>query len=711
MDPSRYLNRELSLLDFQERVLALASHPRVPLLERVKFVAIVSQNLDEFFQVRVAGLQEQARSHVAGPGPDGMTPSEQLRAIRERVEALIETRDTVFLKEILPALEAEGIRIVGWDSLQSEERAVLDDVFERQIFPVLTPLAVDPSHPFPYVSNLSLNLAVLVKDPSSGRMQFARVKVPQILPRFVNLPGSGNFIALEQLIAAHLDRLFPGMEIAGHYTFRVTRNADLAVEEEEAEDLLEAMETVLRFRQHSARAVRLQAHMSISDEILDLLQRELELQPIDVYVSRAPLALGGLFALLEFERPDLKYPPWTPTTQPALVDRADSPVDYFTLLKQGDLLVHVPYESFTTSTGAFLAQAADDPNVLAIKQTLYRTSAPEDPALGGEASIVRSLIRAAQAGKQVVVLVELKARFDEEANINWAKMLEAAGVHVVYGVSGLKTHSKTVLVVRKEHDGLRRYSNVGTGNYNPKTARLYEDLHMFTADPEIGADLSELFNSLTGFSQADTYRRLIVAPTMLRPRMLQRIREEAAKGSDGYIFLKCNHLVDPEVIDALYEASAAGCRVDLVVRGMCSIRPGVPGLSEHIRVRSIVGEFLEHSRIYRFGNPGGQAIYYMGSADMMPRNLNNRVEVLVPVTDVRLKARLEQILQAAVEDTEMAWELGADGTWHRVAGPVRPTEPPVTSEEALSGRMRQPDIGVPNLQERMKALAIERSRS
>ena len=665
-EPERYINRELSLLDFQERVLALAEDHELPLLERLKFVAIVSSNLDEFFQVRVAGLRNQVATGDT-PSADGLTSGLQLVAIREKVQRLDERIDRVYTKDIAPALAAADIKISQWEELDTADRSYLSAVFDEQIFPVLTPLAVDPSHPFPYISNLSLNLAVLVRNPERRAHDFARVKVPPILPRFVALPGSRVFVALEQVIAAHLGRLFKGQEIVERSPFRVTRSAEFAVEEEEANDLLEAMESVLRFRQRGAEAIRLEVGVKMTPDILELLIRELAISDEAVYRREAPLGLSGLWELYALDRPELKQEPWTATTQPAL--SASEEVDLFEVLAKQDVLVHHPYESFATSTGALVAQAARDPDVLAIKQTLYRTSVPDDPAIGGEAAIVESLIAAAEAGKQVVVLVELKARFDEATNIVWAKKLENAGAHVVYGVPGLKTHSKILLVVRREEQGLRRYAHIGTGNYNPNTARIYEDLGLFTSDPDIGADLSNLFNALTGYSRSQTYRRLLVAPATLRPRIVERIREEATRGRAGRILLKLNHIMDPEIIDELYAASQKGCRIDLIVRGICGLRAGVTGLSENIRVRSIVGKYLEHSRIYRFGDPDLGAVYYLGSADLMPRNLSGRVEALTPVTDVGLKARLETILEILLADDTLAWEMDAGGnSWSRVSG-------------------------------------------
>jgi polyphosphate kinase len=662
--PEHFVNRELSLLDFQKRVLAIAEDSSTPLLERLRFVAIVVQNLDEFFQVRVAGIQNQIAGRVTTRTFDGMTPADQMAAIRIEVSALFERIDSLFTDDLAPHLQKEGIHLLDYEDLSVEDIEQLEARFEAEVFPVLTPLAVDPAHPFPYISNLSLNLAVVVRDPHDDDLQFARIKVPPLLPRFVPL-GDHRYVRLESVMARNVDRLFPAHPIVDAFAFRVTRSADLAVEEEEADDLLEAMESVLRFRQRSASAIRLEVDPGASAETLDLLIRELDLEEDHVYHRNAPLDLSALFELVAIDRPELKDSPWTPTTNPRFSSTSEHDVDFFEEIRGADILVHHPYESFATSTGAFLAQAAADPDVLAIKQTLYRTSASEDPALGGEEEVVRSLIAAAEAGKQVVVLVELKARFDEAANITWAKMLENAGAHVVYGVVGLKTHARILLVVRREQEGLRRYAHIGTGNYNPKTARLYEDLGMFTADPDLGRDLSELFNTLTGYGTPTSYRRLLVAPSMLRSRITERIREEAAKGAEGRILFKINHIVDPHMITELYAASLAGCQIDLIVRGICSLRAGVPGLSPTIRVRSIVGRFLEHSRIYRFGDPSHGAVYYTGSADLMTRNLDGRVEALTPVVDARLKARLEELLDILMTDDTQAWQLD-DDRWTKV---------------------------------------------
>jgi polyphosphate kinase len=639
-------------------VLALAEDAALPLLERLKFVAIFAQNLDEFFQVRVSGLQEQVEAGVSKRSPDGRTPAEQLEGIRERAQELSDKAAGLFAAELVPALEKERIKIVrSVDALDPADLGYLEREFVERIFPVLTPLSVDPAHPFPYISNLSLNLAAMVRDPMTGVRRFARVKVPPLLPRFVPLPDGERFVPLETVIASHLDRLFPGMELVAHHTFRLTRDADLEVEEDEAEDLLEAIRSVLRRRRRGANPVRLEIDETMSAEVLELLRRELDLEESEVVVSPGMLDLGGLWSLVELDRPELKQEPWVPVTQPRL-SNGEGPPDLFGVLRAGDVLVHHPYDSFTSSVEAFVEQAARDPAVLAIKQTMYRTSAQESP-------IIRALIRAAELGKQVVALVELKARFDEEANITYARELEQAGVHVVHGVVGLKTHAKISLVVRREAGGVRRYAHVGTGNYNPVTAKLYEDIGLLTADPEIGADLTDLFNLLTGYSRQRDYRTLLVAPHYLRPQMIDLIRGQGGPG--GRIVLKMNALVDPDMIDALYEASQAGAEVDLIVRSICCLRPGVPGLSQRIRVRSLVGRYLEHSRIFRFGEHD-EVTHYIGSADLMQRNLDRRVEALVPVSDPALAARLDQILEVLMQDDMLAWTLGPDGAWTKVRG-------------------------------------------
>jgi polyphosphate kinase len=653
---TRYINRELSRLDFDERVLAMAEDPKLPLLERVRFLAIFSQNLDDFFQVRVAGLKEQVLAAVGAASPDGMSPLEQLRAIRTRVESLIDRQVGLYQREIIPALAAAGITLVRGEEVSRKELTRLHSVFREQIFPVLTPLAVDPGHPFPYISHLSLNLAVLVRDPQQREQRFARVKVPPVLPRFVPLVEGERYLPLEDLIALHLQALFPGMDIVSHHPFRVTRDGDLDDVDSDAEDLLAAIQTELRRRRRHARVVRLEVDPRMSNEVLDLLTRELELQSTDVYKLDGLLDMGSLINFTHLDRPDLKEEVWTPTTQPRLRGVAAQAPDLFAVLRAGDVLAHHPYDSFATSVEALIDQAAADPDVLAIKQTLYRTSGPASP-------IVRALIRAAERGKQVVALVEIKARGDEQANIGWARALEEANVHVVYGLLGLKTHAKVTLVVRREGAHIQHYLHVGTGNYNPNTARGYEDVSLLSADSDIGADVTELFNLLTGYSRQSRYRKLLIAPTNLRSSIMQLIEREGVVG--GRIIIKVNNLIDQEIIEALYSASQGGAQIDLIVRSMCSLRPGVAGLSDRIRVRSIVGQFLEHSRIFCFGN-GGRPEYYLGSSDLMPRNLDRRVEAVVPVGDPKLRQRLQQILDVLLADDVLAWELGADGSWRRV---------------------------------------------
>ena len=654
---SRYINRELSRLDFDERVLAMAEDPRLPLLERVRFLAIFSQNVDDFFQVRVAGLKEQVLAAISVASPDGLSPVEQLKAIRARVESLVDRQVGLYKREIVPALAQSGIAIVRADEVSKRELAQLHTVFREQIFPVLTPLAVDPGHPFPYISHLSLNLAVRVRDPQRPRQpRFARVKIPPVLPRFIPLVDGERYVPLEDVIAVHLPALFPGMEIVAHHPFRVTRDGDLDDVDSDAEDLLAAIQTELRRRRRHARVVRLEVDPGMSAEVLDLLMRELELQPSDVYQLDGLLDMGSIAVLTQLDRPDLKEETWTPTTQPRLRGIGAEAPDLFAVLRSGDVLAHHPYDSFATSVEALIDQAASDPDVLAIKQTLYRTSGPASP-------IVRALIRAAERSKQVVALVEIKARGDEQANIGWARALEEANVHVVYGLLGLKTHAKVTLVVRREGGHIQHYLHVGTGNYNPNTARGYEDVSLLSADSDLGADVTELFNLLTGYSRQSRYRKLLVAPTNLRTGITQLIEREAVVG--GRIIIKVNNLIDQEIIDALYAASQSGAQVDLLVRSMCSLRPGVPGLSERIRVRSIVGQFLEHSRIFMFGN-GGRPEYYLGSSDLMPRNLDRRVEAVVPVSDSRLRHRLQQILDISLADDVLALELGPDGAWRKV---------------------------------------------
>ncbi len=656
LETPRFLNRELSRLDFDERVLAMAEDPKVPLLERLRFLSIFSANLDDFFQVRVAGLKEQVLAAVAMASPDGMSPLEQLRAIRTRVEALVQRQLRIFNAELLPALAAAGITVVRGEDVTKKELGQLHSVFRQQIFPVLTPLSFDPAHPFPYISHLSLNLAVIVRDPQLNQQRFARVKVPPVLPRLIPIAEGRRYVPLEDVIALHLQALFPGMEVVDHFPFRVTRDGDLDDIDSDAEDLLAAIQTELRRRRRHARVVRLEVNPGMSAEVLELLTRELELQPSDVYQSDGLLDLGAMGSLAHLDRPDLKEEPWTPTTQPRLRGLGAEVPDLFVVLRSGDVLAHHPYDSFATSVEAFIDHASSDPDVLAIKQTLYRTSGPNSP-------IVRALIRAAEAGKQVVALVELKARGDEQANIAWARALEEANVHVVYGLVGLKTHAKVTSVVRREGRHIQHYVHVGTGNYNPSTAHQYEDVSLLSADPDLGADVTELFNLLTGYSRQNRYRKLLVAPTSLRSDLAHLIEREAKPG--GRILIKVNNLVDPDIIDSLYAASQAGADIDLIIRSMCSLRPGVAGLSERIKVRSLVGRFLEHSRIFAFGR-GDEAEHYLGSSDLMPRNLDRRVEVVVPVTDSLLRARLQSILDMFLADDMLAWELSPDGSWHKV---------------------------------------------
>jgi len=681
--PSRFLNRELSWLDFGARLLDLAADDKLPLLERVKFLAIFASGLDEFFQVRVAGLKDQIAAGVRPASPDGMTPVEQLGAIRVRVLELVKRQSKIFSPDIQPALRLSGIHLTDFAALDAAAKEELRQIFERDLYPVLTPLSVDPGHPFPYISNLSLSLAVRVEDKQTGEARFARVKVPPLLPRFVQLSDGTRLIPLEQVIAANLSTLFPEMSIGARHCFRVTRNAEIDFEETDAEDLLEAIELELR-RRRFGKAVRLEVDPQIGLEAKRLLLEELELSEGDVYAPEAPLDLSQLWSIAAMDRPDLRDRPWTPIVPPRINVGGQVDEDIFSVIRRHDVLLHHPYESFSNSVEAFIAQAAADPDVLAIKQTLYRTS--------GDAQFVTSLAQAA-ASKEVVALVELTARFDELRNIAWARQLEEAGVHVVYGVVGLKTHAKTILVVRREADGIRYYCHIGTGNYNSDTARSYEDLGILTCNPEIGRDLTNLFNYLTGFSRPVTTNALVLAPNGFRPWVLGRIAEEAKAGEGGRIAFKVNGITDPEVIDALYAASQAGCRIDLIVRGLCSLRPGVPGLSENISVRSIVGRFLEHSRIYRFGAPGPEvrahalfgsspdpdaaheAEYFIGSGDLLQRNLDFRIEALTPVLEPVLCSRLEDAFDVALADDRFAWVLDANGAWSRV-----PTERGISSQ-------------------------------
>lgn len=673
---SRYLNRELSWLDFNGRVLSLAMDGEVALLERVKFCAIFAGNLDEFFEVRVAGIKDQIEANVEQRTLDGLRPRAQLAILRSAVRDLVSRHDALFVDELMPELAKEGISIVAWSDLDHADQAALEQIFVDGIFPVLTPLAVDPGHPFPYISNLSLNLGATVVDPVTHDQRFARVKVPSLLPRVVALPDGLRFILLEDLIRSQFQSLFPGMDIANSYTFRVTRNADISLEEGEAEDLLAAVETELR-RRRFGRAVRLEVSANTPDSVVDMLIEELELDPLDVSHIVGPIDLTGLWPLVGLDRPEIKDSPWKPRTPIVLQQDAEGTIDLFARIRAGDILVHHPYDSFTSSVERFIETAATDPDVLSIKLTLYRTS--------GDSPVVKALIDAAERGKQVAALVELKARFDEQANIVWARKLEEAGVHVVYGLVGLKTHTKVALVVRSEPEGLRRYCHVATGNYNSTTARLYEDLGLFSARPDLGDDLIKLFNGLTGFARPVKYTHLVVAPSGMREKMIDLIVNEmpSPTSKPGRIILKMNSLVDQPVIEALYEASQAGVEIDLIIRGICCLRPGVEGLSENIRVRSIVGRFLEHSRVWYFanGNGDGSHAFFIGSADMMPRNLDRRVEAIVPILEPTLQDRLMALLHTLLADNVSAWTLAPEGEWARV-----PT--PMESSEKISAHMK-----------------------
>jgi len=661
ISPDTYINRELSWLEFNKRVSSLTRREDFPLLEKAKFLAIWSSNLDEFFQVRVAGLKEQVAHGIRSSTPDGLTPTQQLAAIRSEVDSQYQEISKVFLTDVAPALAVEGIVFSDYSSLDADDKEYLDEQFRDLVFPVVTPLAVDPAHPFPYISNLSLNLAIFVRNPETQLTRFARVKIPPILPRFVVLPDGERFVPLEQVIATHLDSLFPGMEVLGHHVFRVTRNADFEVEEDEGGDLLMTIESELTQRRFG-RVVRLEIHPDLPEDVLDLLMREMGATEDDVYRVDGPLDLSGMWGIYDVNRPELKFDVFTPVTPPRLGSLPNELVDMFDVVRQGDLMVHHPYDSFATSVESFIIKASRDPNVLAIKITLYRTNR--------DSKIMDALIEASEEGKQVVALVELKARFDEERNIEWAQRLEDSGVHVMYGVVGLKTHTKIALVMRREGDRVVRYAHIGTGNYNETTARTYEDLGVLTADQDIGSDLSDLFNYLTGYSRQTSYRSLAVSPVGVRNKIMGLIEDEARR-ADGHITFKMNSLVDAGIIDALYGAAQTGTRIDLCVRGICCLVPRVEGLSESITVRSIVGRYLEHSRIYRFGARGRQRHYYYGSADMMPRNLDRRVEALAPVDDPDLQFRLDEILDVVFRDDNLAWELGPDRSWKRV---------PVTNE-------------------------------
>ncbi len=652
----RLLNRETSWLAFNRRVLSLAEETGVPLLERLKFCAICSANLDEFFQVRVAALKDQVAAGVTQPAYDGSSPQTQLTEIANMADRFVVDQERV-LDELLAELAEHGVELVDWASLDVAEHRPLIEAFEKRMFPVLTPLAVDPAHPFPYISSLALSLAAMISDPDTGERRFARVKVPSVFPRLVALPDGKRFVPVEQIIAAQLHTMFVGMVVEEHAVFRVTRNADLTLEEEEADDLLAKVEMELR-RRRFGRAVRLEVQQGISEEMLELLVRELDLEMADVTLHRNALDLTCLFQLHALDMPELKDTPWPPVTAGRILRAEAQDRSIFSVIRERALMVHHPYESFASSVENFIAQAADDPQVQSIKMTLYRA--------GGDSPIARNLMRAAERGVQVAVLVELKARFDEATNVGWAKALERAGVHVVYGLVGLKTHAKTTLVVRQDDDGLRRYCHIGTGNYNSKTARIYEDVGFLTCDPAVGSDVTQLFNHLTGYSRAVEFQSLVVAPRDMRNQLVDLIDHEMSFGSEGRVTAKMNSIADPEMIDALYRASQAGVQIDLLVRGLCCLRPGVPGLSENIRVRSILGRYLEHSRVVRFEHGEGDSpLFLIGSADWMGRNLDGRVEVMVPVTHPKHCAWLDQVFEFDLADDIVCHELDAEGLWHR----------------------------------------------
>jgi polyphosphate kinase len=703
-DPQYYFNRELSWIEFNSRVLHEAIDPRTPLLERLKFLAIFSSNLDEYFMVRVAALKEQVEAQVTKLSPDGRTPQEQLDLISDRLHPLVVKQHRHFEEALRSQLAAQGVYILDYIDLNQEQRVYLRQYFENQVFPVLTPLAIDPGHPFPYISNLSLNLAVVIKDSVTNEELFARVKVPKVLPRFIALPIETQElpteiaksratvwagVPLEQVIAHNLELLFPGMDIQEYHAFRITRNADLEVEEDEADDLMEAIEQELRKRRFGGSIVRLEINASMPDHIRAMLMEEMDLTAKDIYEVSSLLCLRDLFNFMDLPLPELKDPPWSPVTPAPLKHLRDVAIEeaaslneenFFATIRKQDILVHHPYHSFSRSVQRFIEEAAQDPNVVTIKMTLYRTS--------GDSPIVRSLITAAENGKQVAALVELKARFDEENNIIWARKLENVGVHVVYGLVGLKTHTKIVLVVRREDGKIRRYVHIGTGNYNPKTARLYTDLGMFSCREELGADLTDLFNYLTGYSRQQSYRKVLVAPVNLRDRMLELIQREAEhqrNGGQGRIVAKMNSLVDPQIIRALYEASQAGVQIDLVVRGICCLRPGLEGISDNIRVISIIGRFLEHSRIFYFHNDGDSEVL-IGSADWMSRNLDRRVEAVVSIEDPSLAQDLQEMLGVMLADNRQAWELQSDGRYVQ----RRPTsEQPERSSQQIFMEMAQ----------------------
>jgi polyphosphate kinase len=658
----RLIDRELSWLAFNERVLELAEDSSNPLLERCRFLAIFSSNLDDFFMIRVATLKRKLESGVTKKNTAGFTPSEVMAEISKRTQELIARQTKCFQTDILPKLAQSGIEITDWESLSADEKSYINKIFTNKIFPVLTPLAVDPSHPFPYISGLSLNLAVLVKQPETNEELFARVKVPASLPRFIETAefAGTRFIPLEKVIIANLHQLFPGMEIEDYYTFRITRNADLELEEEESENLLESMEQEL-LRRKFGPPVRLEVASDIGSELLNRLKLELSIREEDISRYSEPLDLTGLNRIADLDRPELKFLPFRNQVAHELreVD-PDSNEEFFAAIRRNEILLHHPYDSFNSSVVRFLEAAATDPNVLAIKQTLYRTS--------GDSPIVNALIEAAEAGKQVLAVIEIRARFDEQANVRWARKLEDVGVHVVYGLVGFKTHAKLSLVVREEGNTVRRYSHVGTGNYNPKTARMYEDLGLLSANDELGEDLNKLFNQLSGFAPQYSYNRLLVAPRTIRSGLLEKINREIENkkaGKHAFIRLKLNSLLDEEFVEALYRASIAGVEIDLVIRGICSLLPGIPGVSENIRVRSVLGRFLEHSRIFHFANDGNDEIY-IGSADLMDRNLNRRVESLVKITRPEHKKELIKVFDMYVSSTTSGSHLLPTGKWLKV---------------------------------------------
>ena len=662
-DADRFLDRELSWLAFNQRVLEMAEDPNLYLLERVNFLAIFASNLDEFFMVRVAGLKRRIATGLAITSASGLAPQDVLSQISQEAHRLQERHAKVFIDDIKPQLKEKGIKVVRWAALEDSEKSSLSEYFQNQIFPVLTPLAVDPAHPFPYISGLSLNLAVVIRNNTTGKEHFARVKVPPLLPRFVRIPGNTGvqdvrFVPLEDIIGEFLGQLFPGMQVLQHHTFRVTRNEDLEVDEDEGENLLVALEKEL-LRRRFGPPVRLEVANNINPQVLELLIRELDINEEDVYHLPSPLDLTGLFEIGGIKRPELHFPPHQVITNRFLKPVEDDTISIFNAMRQRDILLHHPYESFATSVQAFVEEAAADPKVLAIKQTLYRTS--------GDSPIVDALIAAAEAGKQVLALVEIKARFDEQNNIAWARKLEQAGVHVVYGIVGLKTHCKLALVIRQEGNQLRRYCHIGTGNYNPKTARFYEDYGILTSREAVGEDLTKLFNQLSGYAPEATFKTLLVSPNGVREGLTERIDREIEfkrQGKPAHISLKMNSLVDEQIIDSLYRASNAGVTVDVLVRGMCALKPGVPGLSENIRVRSVLGRYLEHSRIFAFAGGGDPAVF-IGSADMMHRNLDRRVEALVRLSQPDHIREMNALFELAMSDQAATWHLGSDGAWTR----------------------------------------------